>query len=39
MNAAPIAMTAQGRCTLAFEVDAELDVPNAEFKMKSRLGG
>lgn len=39
MNAAPIAMAAQGRCTLAFEVDAELDVPNAEFKMKSRLGG
>ena len=34
----PIAMSADGRSVIAIEVDADLDVPRAEFKMKARVG-
>lgn len=34
----PISMEAVGSSIFAFEVDADFDVPKAEFKMKARVG-
>ena len=34
----PIAMLVDGRSVIAIEADADFDVPQAEFKMKARVG-
>ena len=34
----PVAMAAEGRVVVALEADADLKVPDSEFKMKASVG-